>query len=1164
MAEKIEQRSVSVKIDGQEIENSLRSITSEMQKLRNMTNAVAEGTDEYITKALGLAQADEAAKKNRESVKAIADAWKRMPEEVKESVKQVQGELNKLEQQYKTLMKGGADKASPQVQLLTQDITRLQGRLAQTVAVFANIDDVAEGSLERLRADILKANKEMEKATMGSEEYYRSVAKIRKLNDELKEHQQRIGDIEEAWHQNVPAVKAAIAAAAGMFAIDQVVQYGRELYKTGSEIDNIGRKSVVVLKEQLAAVNREAKENARDIGLAREQYVGLATDVTAFLQSQKFSRMEAAKMSTEIVNLSGVLAQFKGGGLAKSQEALEAIKAAFAEDVEQLAKFNIAISENVVQAKMQELGLDKANAAAQQHGRAMIILKMITEGATAQNEAFAGSADGMVRSQARVDAMLMTIKNNLAKIFIPIFEELLGVITPVIEGFGEIAEGLSNMVNPSKAASEAFYDQKEKVTALEKKLPDLLEKYDHLSNKSKLSKKEQVLLKDVIVQIGEVVPTAKVEVDNYGKALSINAAAAREFMKAQKTLSEYLNADAISAEERNVKQLQYQQQLAKSRIEEINTGKIVGTSGFFGVDYTKDVEAKTKAVAEWTNKLNQASKTLEGAEMNLKRLRGEPLVDKVAPDNVDMSGSSPADKKREDETKKHLERLAEAVKGHRADLIQQEMRDDERDEARIREKYRKDIELAIETGKLRSKAGAEARQYTAQLEELQEQEIAAKKKENAEKIIQDLQKLASKYAIDQSELALTELEKKLKTVRDKFKDEFAKVAETEKSNDPSVKEQAQLTRLELEKAQNAQLEAERDRHLLEMAKKQEENWRNVQLATATDEEQEVLRVIFHYQSLIDLNQQNHETVKTLVEAQAREIAEIRTKHRSKDLKDEADTAKKVQQIQKDIAIGQARAAEGRFENMKLFGSLVGEVLGETAKKSLAYLIFSKGLAAAEIIMTAQREAAAIRLGYALQATQAAAIPFVGPALAAGLKATGEVLATQATTRGFLNAGIVLAQGVAQYRAQNKYDGGPVIGEQDGRTYNPYFAGEARSGLVHQPTLFLTGEKGTEYVIAGPELKMPEVANFIPFIESRRRARVRGYEDGGAVSDSAGSVGTSSGISTPSVSGQMDRVLEGMLEVLLEMKRTLNRGVGFTFEHMEEFEKMQNMLNEVRK
>lgn len=1019
---------------------------------------------------------------------------------------------------------------------------------------------------------------QVSKLPKGTQEYEDKLQELERSRAILNEHKKEVNGIKDAWLKNVPAIKEAIGAAAGLFAIDQIVSYTQKVYALGSELDNISRNKISVLKEQLAGVNAEAKKNAKEIGLAQEQYVGLATGVTAFLQSQRFSRAEAAKMSTEIVNLSGVLAQFEGGGIAKTQEALEAIKGAFAEDVEQLAKFNIAISENVVQAKMMELGLNNANAAAQQHGRGMIILKMIMEGAKAQNEAFTGSAEGMVRAQARIDAMLQSISNNLAKFFIPLFEKTLTVITPVIEYLGELSEKLQGITNPAKAASEAFFDQKEKVSQLDKKLPDLLKKYDDLSSKSKLNKKEQTLLKDVIVQIGEIVPTTKLEVDKYGKALSINANNAREFMKAQKTLSEYLQKDAIQEEERRNKDLKYRQQVAKQRVEDINAGKIVGEAGIFGVDYTKDLDAKSKAVQKYSVELAAATKDLEGSELNLKRLRGEPLVETKSPDNVDMSGKSPLDKKKEDETKNNLKKLREAVANHNADIQALDTANEAQAVARIQEKYRKDIELAQSLEKVKGKIGSEAHKLKVELEKQRDAEILDIYNDSLNKTLDSLEK----HLDDANLKRLTDAEREAQQIADKYaKDiesarriegDIYNAKENERARAHEIRLQLEATRDQeikdaqaIRDAQTLQKEADESAKFIEERRKGREalqkqikeelnNPLENQGNNPNETENQFLLRIQSAQALERAQLKAHfEELLRLAEDYGIDTAGLKEKQK---LQEQAiDEKYKNLTLKRQIEENQKRlqAYGTLFNELGGLASAFGDLMGAQGEQQSS---FQKVLTLAQIAFDTASAISALT-----------AHSEKNPANSATFGLAGTIQFATGFARIITNIGKAKQVLTTAPKVKQKFDGGEVIGEQDGKSYNPYFAGEAQTGMVRKPTLFLTGEGNVpEYVIAGPELQMPEIANFIPFIEAKRRQRVRGFADGGAVSDTAATN------STPQYSNKNDvgtsisheKVLMQMADVLEQMKNALNNGVIFTFEHLVELGKMQGVLDDVRR
>lgn len=56
MADKIVKRGISIFIDGKEVENSVKSIRSEMAKLRNEQAKTIVGSEEYVKKGKQIAQ----------------------------------------------------------------------------------------------------------------------------------------------------------------------------------------------------------------------------------------------------------------------------------------------------------------------------------------------------------------------------------------------------------------------------------------------------------------------------------------------------------------------------------------------------------------------------------------------------------------------------------------------------------------------------------------------------------------------------------------------------------------------------------------------------------------------------------------------------------------------------------------------------------------------------------------------------------------------------------------------------------------------------------------------------------------------------------------------------------------------------------------------------
>lgn len=80
----------------------------------------------------------------------------------------------------------------------------------------------------------------------------------------------------------------------------------------------------------------------------------------------------------------------------------------------------------------------------------------------------------------------------------------------------------------------------------------LLDRYDELKTKTRLSSDEQAELNSIITKITDNIPGVITKVGEYGQALDISSGKAREFVRQQKVLLEYMNREAIKEEENNL------------------------------------------------------------------------------------------------------------------------------------------------------------------------------------------------------------------------------------------------------------------------------------------------------------------------------------------------------------------------------------------------------------------------------------------------------------------------------------------------------------------------------------------------------------------------------------------------------------------------------------
>lgn len=324
----------------------------------------------------------------------------------------------------------------------------------------------------------------------------------------------------------------------------QVIDYGKQLFQTGVAQDAFARKTETVFEDAQSIVEGFAKQTAADLGLTEQQYINLATAAGDILVPMRFQREEAAEISSEIVNLSGALSEWTGGQKTAEEVTSTLIKALTGER-EELKSLGIVISEEDVKRRLQLKGLEKVTGAAREQARAMATLELITEKSADAQANFGENSDSNVRRLARLRARITEISERIATLLIPAFERLISVAESVTGFFDDVADSVSSLVDPAGAASDAFQEQSEKVDDLQRGLSPLLERYDELNTKTNLNAEEQEELKSVMQQIGEIVPTAVTQFDEYGKTIGISADKVRDFVAAQQLLLQQRNSEAI-------------------------------------------------------------------------------------------------------------------------------------------------------------------------------------------------------------------------------------------------------------------------------------------------------------------------------------------------------------------------------------------------------------------------------------------------------------------------------------------------------------------------------------------------------------------------------------------------------------------------------------------
>jgi len=628
----------------------------------------------------------------------------------------------------------------------------------------------AENTIKGLTAAKRRLINELRNLNRGTEDYDKKSAELKKslefVNRELKDYRTTIRSTGKETDKTASSfeklarggIAKFAAVAAGAFAVDTIVQYGTELFKLGSEMELLTQKAETVWGSALPKVSAAARQNASDIGLTESAYIDAATAMGDLLKPLGFTTEEAAKLSTESLNLAGALSEWTGG-MFSATEVNGSFQKALLGSREELERYGINIKQSDVNNRLAQKGLSGLTGELLKQAEAAATLELITEQSADAQRAFTESSGSLVRQQAQITARIESFREAIASGLIPVFYRLTEAASLGLNLF-------QRMSDPVQAATDAFEDQQMKVQNLERELPGLLDRYEELQGKSELTKDEQDELGKVIQRIGEITPTAITQIDEYGRVLSINAAASREALEADQNRLRFINQESISTIENEIEALEKRRKLQqayfdliKGGVQELNRGGVVQRIS------PEDITSTQNEIANLTD-------LIDGARAQLAKLRGEPIAPEQDDNNneTEKEETSPTSeeiarqkarakelaeerqkqrekelqeqqKQREkelQEQQKQLEKLQEMVNNFREIATLEAMDADAQELERIRLKYEEQIRIANE---LEAKGIEEATVIAAELEALKQQAIQEAIFEQNEKWLEQQEEL---------------------------------------------------------------------------------------------------------------------------------------------------------------------------------------------------------------------------------------------------------------------------------------------------------------------------------------------------------------------------------------------------------------------------------------
>lgn len=229
--------------------------------------------------------------------------------------------------------------------------------------------------------------------------------------------------------------------ALGLITLQSLFEGLRKLFNIGTDAEALTTKMSAVFGESAKIVEEFSEKNANAIGLSRQEYKALATDVGDLLTPMGFTKKAAAELSIELVNQAGVLSRWTKGKV-DTQQATEILNKALLGERDALNSLGIDIKDSLIQSELKRKGLQDLTGEELRQAEALVTLEQITKQSANANASYAKGTEDLTEKKARLRAQISEIASKLGTALVPVFNKVLEVIIPVVDWVIQFGTGL--------------------------------------------------------------------------------------------------------------------------------------------------------------------------------------------------------------------------------------------------------------------------------------------------------------------------------------------------------------------------------------------------------------------------------------------------------------------------------------------------------------------------------------------------------------------------------------------------------------------------------------------------------------------------------------------------------------------------------------------------
>ncbi len=237
----------------------------------------------------------------------------------------------------------------------------------------------------------------------------------------------------------------SLAGVMGVKAVNAAVDLGEQISKNNVVFGKSGKDIV-----------KWSKTLASSFGISQSAALTAAGTFGNMLVPMGFTRVEAANVSRQMVQLASDMASFNN---ASPEETLEAIRAGLAGESEPLRRFGVFLNDARLKTKALELGLYEGKGALDAHAKAAATTALIYEDMKKSGSVgdFARTSDSLANKQRILKAELENASAAIGRALLPAATKAVSALADIIPHVVRFGQKTAEYLGPKLEATIAFF-----------------------------------------------------------------------------------------------------------------------------------------------------------------------------------------------------------------------------------------------------------------------------------------------------------------------------------------------------------------------------------------------------------------------------------------------------------------------------------------------------------------------------------------------------------------------------------------------------------------------------------------------------------------------------------------------------------------------------------